>query len=144
MKKRSLWGCFLYLLVLELHCDLFRFQANTPILGFLSPFFDNHGNQTWLCQGDQVRYISDAKIMMDKMCITFFTPDHSNAIDMIIRSDKAIISIPSQQAFGQTLLTVTHPTYTILGENWSWKGNRMGKAYTKIRIRKHARVLFYD
>lgn len=132
------------MVTLGLQADLFRFQANAPIRGFLSPFFDSYGHQTWLCQGDQVRYISDSKIKMDKMCITFFTPDRQDVVDMVIRSDKSIISIPSQQAFGKTLLTVTHATYTILGENWSWKGRRVGHAYTKINIRKNARVLFYD
>ena len=110
--------------------DLFRFQANAPISGFLSPFFNELGDKTWQCTGEQVKYISDSKIKIKKMCISFFCPQHLEQVDMVVRSDNAVISIPEQRASGKTLLTVTSPSYTIVGENWFWEGKHSGKAYS--------------
>ena len=124
--------------------DLFRFQANAPISGFLSPFFNEFGDKTWQCTGEQVKYISDSKIKIKKMCISFFCPQHLDQVDMVVRSDNAVISIPEQRASGKTLLTVTSPSYTIVGENWFWEGKRSGKAYSKIFIGKNASVMFYE
>ena len=124
--------------------ELFRFQANAPIQGFQSPFFNESGEKTWQCCGEQVRYISESEIHLKKMCITFFCPHHPEETDMIVRSDVAQISIPEQRASGETLLTVTHPSYTIIGENWSWEGKQSKRAFSKIYIGKNASVMFYD
>ena len=124
--------------------NLFRFQANEPLQGFFSPFFNEQGVKVWQCQGSQVKYISDAKIKIQKMYITFFCPGQNQEVDMVVRSDKAVISLQTQQAFGKTLLTVTHPTYTILGENWQWDGKHSGQAFSKIYIGKNASAMFYD
>ena len=124
--------------------ELFRFQANTPIQGFLAPFFNESGEKTWQCSGEQVRYISDAEVYMKKMCITFFQPHRSGDVDMIVRSDLAQISLPEQRASGQTLLTVTHTSYTIVGEDWFWEGKQSKRAFSKIYIGKNASVMFYD
>lgn len=124
--------------------DLFRFQANAPISGFLSPFFNEIGDKTWQCTGDHVKYISDSKIKIKKMCISFFCPQHLEQVDMTVRSDNAVISIPDQRATGKTLLTVTSPSYTIVGEDWFWEGKQSGKAYSKIFIGKNASVMFYE
>lgn len=124
--------------------DLFRFQANAPISGFLSPFFNEFGEKTWQCTGEQVKYISDSKIKIKKMCISFFCPQHLEHVDMVVRSDNAVISIPEQRASGKTLLTVTSPSYTIVGENWYWEGKQSGKSYSKIFIGKNASVMFYE
>lgn len=124
--------------------ELFRFQANAPIQGFLSPFFNESGEKTWQCSGDQVRYISESEIHLKKMCITFFCPHHPEEADMVVRSDEAEISLPQQRASGETLLTVSHPSYTIIGENWSWEGKQSKRAYSKIYIGKNASVMFYD
>ena len=132
------------LLSCQAFSELFRFQANAPIQGFLSPFFNEVGEKTWQCSGDQVRYISESEIHLKKMCITFFCPHHPETPDMVVRSDTAQVSIPEQQAYGETLLTVTHPSYTIIGENWSWKGKRSNRAFSKIYIKKNASVMFYD
>lgn len=124
--------------------ELFRFQANAPIQGFLSPFFNEHGEKTWQCSGEQVCYLSESEIHLKKMCITFFCPHHPEEADMIVRSDTAQISLPEQRASGETLLTVTHPSYTIIGENWSWEGKQSNRTFSKIYIGKNASVMFYD
>ena len=124
--------------------ELFRFQANAPIQGFLSPFFNENGEKTWQCGGEQVRYISESEIHLKKMCITFFHPHRSEEVDMVVRSDVAQISLPEQRASGQTLLTVTHLSYTIIGENWFWEGKQAKWAFSKIYIGKNASVMFYD
>jgi len=135
---------FIGLILVNAYGELFRFQANAPISGFLSPFFNEFGEKTWQCTGEQVKYISDSKIKIKKMCISFFNPKNLEAVDMVVRSDNALISIPEQRASGETLLTVTSPSYTIVGENWFWKGKRIGKAYSKIFIGKNASVMFYE
>ena len=124
--------------------ELFRFQANAPIQGFQSPFFNENGEKTWQCSGEQVRYISESEIHLKKMCITFFCPHHPEEPDMVVRSDVAQISLPKQRASGETLLTVTHPSYTIIGENWSWKGKRSKRTFSEVYIGKNASVMFYD
>ena len=124
--------------------ELFRFQANAPIQGFQSPFFNESGEKTWQCSGEQVRYISESEIHLKKMCITFFCPHHPEEPDMVVRSDMAQISLPEQRASGETLLTVTHPAYTIIGENWSWEGKQSSRTFSKIYIGKNASVMFYD
>ena len=124
--------------------ELFRFQANAPIQGFQSPFFNENGEKTWQCSGEQVRYISESEIHLKKMCITFFCPHHPEKADMIVRSDAAQISLPKQRASGETLLTVSHPAYTIIGENWVWKGKRSKRTFSEVYIGKNASVMFYD
>ena len=124
--------------------ELFRFQANAPIQGFISPFFNENGEKTWQCSGEQVRYISESEIYLKKMCITFFCPHQPEEADMIVRSDAAKISLPKQRASGETLLTVTHPAYTIIGENWVWKGKRSKRTFSEVYINKNASVMFYD
>ena len=124
--------------------ELFRFQADTPIYGFAAPFFGETGVKTWECTGEQVRYLSDVKIKIRKMCITFFEPHRSDNVDMVVRSDRAVISIPGQRASGKTLLTVSHATYTVIGENWFWEGKHSNKTFSRIFIGKNASVMFYD
>ncbi len=127
-----------------IQADLFRFQANAPLNKFLYPMFNSYGQKIWICQGDRVKYLSEEKIKMEKMCITFFSPENLSKIDMIIRSDKAIISLPNQQAQGKTLLTITNPTYTIIGENWQWTGKQAENTFSRVHIGKNATVMFYD
>ena len=124
--------------------DLFRFQTEAPLSGFLCPMFNLQGQKTWICQGDQIKYLSESKIKMSKMCITFFSPEDLSQIDMVVRSDKSVISLSQQQAQGKTLLTITHPTYTIVGEDWLWEGRQAGKAFSRVYIGKNATVMFYD
>ena len=124
--------------------ELFRFQANAPIQGFQSPFFNENGEKTWQCSGEQVRYVSESEIHLKKMCITFFCPHRPEEPDMVVRSDVAQISLPKQRASGETLLTVTHPSYTIIGEHWSWKGKRSKRTFSEVYIGKNASVMFYD
>ncbi len=135
---------FIFTGLIPVYGDLFRFQANAPVSGFLSPFFNEHGDKTWQCTGDQVKYISDAKIKIKKMCISFFCPQHLDQVDMVVRSDNALVSISNQRASGKTLLTVTSPSYTIIGEEWYWEGKHLGKVYSKIFIGKNASVMFYE
>ena len=135
---------FFFYSISFVHANLFRFQASEPLQGFFSPFFNEQGVKTWQCHGAQVKYISDAKIKMQKMCIVFFYPGQSQEVDMIVRSDKAIISLQDQSAFGKTLLTVTHSDYTILGENWNWHGKREGQSFSRIYVGKNVSVMFYD
>jgi len=136
----ALFFCFSNLV----QANLFRFQASEPLQGFFSPFFNEQGVKTWQCHGTQVKYISDAKIKIQKMRIVFFYPDQGQEVDMLVRSDKAIISLQDQCASGKTLLTVTHSDYTILGENWNWSGKREGQSFSKIYIGKNVSVMFYD
>lgn len=127
-----------------IHADLFRFQANTPLNGFLCPMFNSCGQKIWICQGDRVKYLSEEKIKLEKMCITFYSPENLAKTDMIVRSDKAIISLANQQARGKTLLTITNPTYTIIGENWQWTGKQAKNTFSRVYIGKNATVMFYD
>ena len=135
---------FMVFFIPWIQADLFRFQADAPLSGFLCPMFNPQGEKTWICQGDQVKYLSETKIKMAKMCITFFSPEDLSLVDMVVRSDKAVISLPQQQAQGKTLLTITHPTYTIVGEDWQWEGRQAGKAFSRVYIGKNATVMFFD
>ena len=140
----SMFALFIGNFISLAQADLFRFQADAPLSGFLCPMFNQQGQKTWICQGDQVKYLSETKIKMAKMCITFFSPEDLSQIDMVVRSDKAVISLPQHQAQGKTLLTITNPTYTIVGEDWQWEGRQAGKAFSRVYIGKNATVMFYD
>lgn len=124
--------------------ELFRFQASAPLKGFVSPFFNEYGEKIWECLGERVKYVSESKIKIEKMHITFYCPQRPNEADMVVSSDKALISIPHQRASGKTLLTVTNDAYTILGEDWIWEGKQSGKSFSKVFIGKNANVMFYD
>lgn len=139
-----LTSMFVFYFISLTQADLFRFQADAPLSGFLCPMFNAQGQKVWICQGEQVNYLSESKIKMLKMCITFFSPEDLLQIDMVVRSDKAVISLPSQSAQGKTLLTITNPNYTILGEHWQWEGRQTGKAFSRVYIGKNATVMFYD
>ena len=124
--------------------DLFRFKANEPINGFFAPFFNEQGQRIWQCRGEQVKYISDARIKIYKMGITFFLPEDPEQADMFIRSDKAVVSLPQQSAYGRSLVTLTNEFYTILGENWTWVGKQKAQAFMRVYIGKNASVSFHD
>ena len=67
--------------------ELFRFQANAPIQGFQSPFFNENGEKTWQCSGEQVRYVSESEIHLKKMCITIFCPHRFEQPYRALRDD---------------------------------------------------------
>ncbi|MDR1254746.1 MAG: hypothetical protein LBJ78_01805 [Puniceicoccales bacterium] len=126
------------------HCELFRLQADAPIYGFKMPMFNKRGEKIWQCLGERVQYISEAKIKIEQMCIEWYLPENVNTIDMVIRSPKATVSLTQHRADGRSLLTITNPGYTILGNDWTWEEKQQNKSFAKVIIRKNAHVTFYD
>lgn len=135
---------FYFLFISPSKAELFRLQANAPIYGFKFPMFNKHGTKSWQCFGEQVRYISENKVKIEQMHLEWYDPKTPDRIDMTIRSAKATVSLLEHRAQGKTLLTVTNPGYTIMGENWIWLGKKRGQDCTKIIIKKNAHVNFYD
>ena len=129
----------------DLHADeLFRFHSDTPMQRFVTPFFDENGIKTWQCEGETVQYLNESRFNVRKMCITFFDPQQRDKIDMTVRSEDAVVSLPKHRASGKSLLTVTNPEYTIVGEQWVWEGKHEKASFSKVFIGKNANVLFYD
>lgn len=124
--------------------ELFRLQANTPIQGFSLPMFNPQGQKIWQCLGDQVRYLSETKIKIEKMHIEYFSIEDETVVDMDIRSPKAVVSLTEHKAHGRDLLTITNPGYTVIGENWTWEGKHYNDVRAKIIIKKNAHVSFYE
>ena len=128
-----------------LHADeLFRFHSDTPMRQFITPFFDENGVKTWQCEGETVQYLNESRFNVRKLCITFFDPQQRDKVDMTVRSEDAVVSLPKHRASGKSLLTVTNPEYTIVGEQWVWEGKHEKASFSKVFIGKNANVLFYD
>jgi len=128
-----------------LHADeLFRFHSDTPMRQFITPFFDENGVKTWQCEGETVQYLNESRFNVRKMCITFFDPQQRDKVDMTVCSEDAVVSLPKHRASGKSLLTVTNPEYTIVGEQWVWEGKHEKASFSKVFIGKNANVLFYD
>ena len=138
-------GIALLSVFLDLHADeLFRFHSDTPMRQFITPFFDENGIKTWQCEGETVQYLNESRFNVRKMCITFFDPQQREKVDMTVRSEDAVVSLPKHRASGKSLLTVTNPEYTIVGEQWVWEGKHEKASFSKVFIGKNANVLFYD
>ncbi len=130
---------------LRLHAEeLFRFHSDTPMRQFITPFFDENGIKTWQCEGETVQYLNESRFNVRKLCITFFDPQQRDKVDMTVRSEDAVVSLPKHRASGKSLLTVTNPEYTIVGEQWVWEGKHEKASFSKVFIGKNANVLFYD
>ena len=128
-----------------LHADeLFRFHSDTPMRQFITPFFFFFFFKTWQCEGETVQYLNESRFNVRKLCITFFDPQQRDKVDMTVRSEDAVVSLPKHRASGKSLLTVTNPEYTIVGEQWVWEGKHEKASFSKVFIGKNANVLFYD
>lgn len=134
-------GSFLTSLSAE---ELFRFQPNAPMQQFVTPFFNERGIKTWQCKGETVNYMESSRFNVKNMCITFFDPQQSNTVDMVVQSDEAMVSLPTHRATGQSTLTVTNPTYKIVGKEWIWEGKKDNESFSKVFIEKDAHVTFYE
>lgn len=124
--------------------ELFRFQPNAPMQQFVTPFFNEKGVKTWQCKGETVNYMESSRFNVKNMCITFFNPQQSDAVDMVVQSDEAMVSLPRHRASGQSTLTVTNPDYTIVGKEWVWEGKKGNESFSKVFIGKDAHVIFYE
>ena len=124
--------------------ELFRFHSDTPMRQFITPFFDENGVKTWQCEGETVQYLNESRFNVRKMCSTFFDQQQRDKVDMTVRSEDAVVSLPKHRASGKSLLTVTNPEYTIVGEQWVWEGKHEKASFSKVFIGKNANVLFYD
>ena len=146
--KNVRWVCVLWV---ALHCgtvaakDLFRFQASMPMQHFLMPVFNAEGEKLWQCSGDSVQYLQQSTFKVQKLCITFFKVEAAEAVDMVIRSDDAIVDLQAQRVCGQSLLTISHADYAIAGEQWVWESRVPQKnALLRVFVGKRANVLFYE
>jgi hypothetical protein len=82
---------------------------------------------------------------VQKLCITFFKADAIEAVDMVLRSDEAIVDLQEQRVCGQSLLTISHADYAIAGEQWVWESKvPKNNALLRVFVGKRANVLFYE
>ena len=149
-KRQHFWvaagiGIALLSVFSDLHAEeLFRFHSDTPMQRFVTPFFDENGVKTWQCEGETVQYLNESRFNVRKLCITFFDQQQRDKVDMTVRSEDAVVSLPKHRASGKSLLTVTNPEYTIVGEQWVWEGKHEKASFSKVFIGKNANVLFDD
>ena len=135
---------FMPLCELEAADELFRFQSNAPIQKFSMPFFNEFGVQTWLCTGGEVRYGVDGRFQVSNLTLMLFNPRDKASVDVLIRSEDAIVSPAMHQVTGESLLTVTHAHYVLVGEQWVWEEKDAEALCSKIHIGKKASVIFYE
>jgi len=114
-----------------------QFLPSTPVVNFKIPFFGKTGFREWFLQGKEGIYISENQCDVKDLIIRTFSGNAASQLESTMTSPYATILLKENRAFGNDLIKVIAPDYTVTGNQWEWIGLEK-----KIQIRQNVKIIF--
>ena len=105
----------------------------------VSNFDEKSGYRDWEITGDEAKYVSDDKILVDNMRLNIFDGSEKGNIDYEISSKVADVFPRTKSAGGDGMLYAKGQAFNLEGKTWLWQSN--GKT---VKIYNGIKILFND
>lgn len=114
-----------------------KLVPDASIIDFKLPMFGESGYRVWDLRGKEGLFLSEGEVEVQGMLLRTFSGDEKNKLEATIESIKAIIKIQENQAYGDELIVLKGPGYSLVGNGWSWDGKAK-----KVIVNENVRVTF--